>query len=171
MGFMNGSMGVYWGCILMKSRESCMKTVRKTVSVLLVCAIAFAFAGCKKDKKISAEDFRSKMEAESFTVSEGNAPCKTCLEAHHSTESGKTVTIIYYEYSSAENAKSKFDSQKKSFENAGKGDSVIVSTSSDRLRLENDSVLRITVFVDDMIVEAFGSDKDTLKSAMKALGY
>ena len=152
-----------------------MRTIKKTVSVLLICAIVLAFSACKKTKKISAEDFTSKLENELFTISKGGeeASLKTWLVATYTDPESRHLTrVTYFEYISETAAQNAFDSDINYYKRSEKAMKYNeLSFSSHRIKADNGSTYTVEVFVDDMIIEVCGSDKSKVKSVLSLLGY
>lgn len=147
-----------------------MKTVKKLASVVLVGAMALSIAACgsKSVKKISAEDFKSKLEAESYTVVASEEPeegMKTQISAI-----GENVVISYAEYESKDDAKKAFDEFKESAKAAkDAGEIEKLSTSSSRITATQEGAYIEIVYAEDMFIMVMGSGDDAKKDATAAL--
>ena len=150
-----------------------MKTVKKMVAVVLVSAMALSLAACgKKLKKISADDFKSKLEGEGFMVmeSEGEDGVKQEMMAY--SEGG--VVITYSLYEKADEAKKAFDDMKdaaKEAKESGEIDSL--STSSNKLTAKSSDQYIVMINVDDMFIACMSSadSSSDADKALKALGF
>ena len=155
-----------------------MKTVKKIVAAVLVSAMALSLAACggSKVKKISADDFKSKLEKEGYTVMDGDSEeenVKTSLMAY---DADMTVMLTYNEYTSKDAAKEMFDGFKDALEEAKKDGSVKKSSvSSSKITASDDDSYTVMLYAEDMMIVAvsFSGGDDAAKKvddAIKALG-
>ena len=152
-----------------------MKTVKKLVAAVLVTAMALSLAACggSKVKKISADDFKSKLEKEGYTVmeTEGDEGVKTAMMAYNSDMS---VMLTYSLFESKDDAKKNFDNFKDGAEEAKKsGEIEKLSTSSSKITADGgESGYVVVAYAEDMIIMAtsLSGDADAVKSVCKTLG-
>ncbi len=152
-----------------------MRTRNRVVAVVLAGIPALASAACSGGKKkISAEEFREKMEDKSYVVTEAaaNGAVKVSYTAYPN-EHAKWLTVTYSEFESADDAKMSYTTSRHSFEKAkSTGDYTNVMTGSNKFTAEKGTEMTvITVLVEDVVIMAYGSDKTMVQDAIEALGY
>ena len=153
-----------------------MKTVKKLVSVVLIGAMALSMAACgsKGAKKVSPADFKSKLEAESYTVIEADEENREEGAKTQYSAIGSSVMMSYAEYESKDAAKKIFDTAKdsaKAAKDAGEIDKL--STSSSRICATSEDSYIEFVYADDMVIMAMGGGenaKSDVAAALKILG-
>ncbi|MBO7564575.1 MAG: hypothetical protein J6T40_07000 [Clostridiales bacterium] len=153
-----------------------MKTVKKLVSVVLIGAMALSMAACggKGAKKVAPADFKSKLEAEGYTVVEATDENREEGVKTQFSAIGTSVMISYSEYENKDDAKEFFDMTKDSAKKA-KDDGEIdkLSTSSSRICATSEDSYIEFVYADDMIIMAMGggeNGKSDVADALKILG-
>ena len=152
-----------------------MKTVKKLVAVVLVGAMALSLAACgSKAKKISADDFKSKLEKEGFTVMDTGASDEGVKSSMMAYNEDMSVIVNYNIFESKDDAKKYFDDMKSSAEEAKKDGSIEkLSTSSSKITADGgDSGYIVVVYAEDMIIMAtsMSGNSDGVKDCIKTLG-
>lgn len=144
------------------------------MAAVLITAMVLSLAACgSKVKKMTAEEFTSKLEKENFTVKEtkGSEDVKTSIVAYNSDMS---VMLTYSLFASTEAAKKNFDYFKETAEAAKKEGTIEkLSTSSSKITADGGEDGYIVVaYAEDMVimVTALTTNSDAAKDACKVLG-
>ena len=153
-----------------------MKTVMKKVAaIVLVSATVLSLAACsKKAKKLTAAEFKTKMEAEGYSVSE--AVEEDGASAVLATNEAGTVSIGHMTFADKDTAQKYFDSLKSIYDLAKGQEGMKISTSSTKLTVESDENYGVMILAEDTMISASAQPAtdeniDACKSALKALGY
>ncbi|MBO4687655.1 MAG: hypothetical protein J5636_04010 [Clostridiales bacterium] len=147
-------------------------TLKKIAAIVLVSASVLALAACSKSyKKISSDDFKTKLEKEGYTTmaSEGEDGAKETVLAY-----SEEAMVTYNLYDSKDAAKEMFDNLKETAKKAkDEGEIEKLSTSSNKITAKDDSQYMVCVYVEDTVIVgmAAADDSSKLDSAFKALGY
>ena len=153
-----------------------MSRLKKMVSVVLVGVMALSMAACggSKAKKISAEDFKSKLEEKGYTVMETEPTEEGVKSAVMAYNSDMSVIVNHNIFGSKDDAKKFFEDMKSSAEEAKKAGSIDkLSTSSSKITADGgDEGYVVVVYAEDMIIMAtsMSGDADAVKECIKTLG-
>lgn len=153
-----------------------MKIVKRIVAAVVVSALALSLAACggSKAKKISAEDFQTKLEKENYTVMETPSSDEQITKTLVGYNEDMSVMVTYSLYGNKDDAKKAFDDFKEGAEEAKKsGEIEKLSTSSSKITATSEGQCVIVVYAEDMIVMSTslsGDNEDGAKAAIKALG-
>ena len=150
-----------------------MKTVKKMAAIVLVGAMVFSIAACKKGSKgVSADDFKKACEEVSLTVTEGEAEdgLKKSLNAKNDDDS---IDVSYMVATSEDEAKDGFKYFTESTDTM-KEMGADVKTSDNKIEVTMSSLMYMyAVRNGDTIitVSAAGEDQiSTAKDLIKKLG-
>ncbi len=152
-----------------------MKAVKKWGVMLMIFAMFLSIAACsKKPKKITAEEFRTKLEAASYDVSgDENAPTNSdnLNSILVGTDKDMNVAIIYYSYLNKADAKKEFDSRKSDLQAAKEAGIVTNLNISDyKIVSEQNTSYAVVIRADEVLIMAGGSDSTAVNDALKILG-
>ena len=153
--------------------------MKKIAAIVLVGATVLSLAACSKKsaKKISSADFKSKLEAEGYSIMENeDVADEDIKESVGAYSEDMSVMLTYSLYKEKDTAKKMFDTMKSLAELGKSQEGVKVSTSSSKVSIQEDESYSVFIIAEDMIITATaqpGSD-DKVKeadSALKALGF
>ena len=152
-----------------------MKTVKKLVAVVLVSAMALSLAACgKKMKKISSDDFKSKLEKEGFALMENPESEDGIKESVMAYNEDMSVMLTFSTYEKADEAKDTFNTMKDEAKKAkDNGEIDSLSTSSNKISAKSEDAYIVVINVDEMFIYAVGEGENSGKvdDALKALGF
>lgn len=155
-----------------------MKTTMKRIAaIVLVSVTALSIAACgKKNKSISAEDFKSKLEKEGYTVTDYGEDEEvtaklTAVNKDHS------VSIVYGKFANKDDAETNFQAQKdaiNSVKSEAKEQGFDIAISSSEVIMSDAEHYSATILAGDtlVVITAEGSEDAvaSAKDAKKALG-
>lgn len=161
-----------------EEKSSMKTTMKKFASIILVGATVLSLAACsKKTKKLTADEFKSKMEAEGYVVTDAEADEESGATVISAGSEDDTVGFSLAQFADKDSAKEYFE-QIKTFADLAKqlDSNADVSKSSSKITVQNSEKYTVMILADDTIVTAMAepaSDEkvDKVKSGLKALGY
>ncbi|MBO4473672.1 MAG: hypothetical protein J5750_02035 [Clostridiales bacterium] len=153
-----------------------MRWFKRLLAVVLVISVVFSVTACSDSvKKISAEEFKLKLQEHSFVVIEADTKTEGILSSYiaYPDENQKSVTVTYSVFENEEDARMSFNTTKHSFEKAKKsGDYTELIIGDHKFTAKKGSeYVVITVYCDDMIIKAAGTNEEKVTDAMRILGY
>ena len=150
-------------------------TLKKLAAIVLVSATMLSLAACSKGtsvKKITKDDFVSKIEKEGYQTMDGNLEeDMTVSIVSHSED--LSVLVTYKGFASNDSAKAYFDSLKEVAEGGKKSGLVKkLSTSSSKIEATDDDSYTVFLYAEDMIIVAMSdADKSSdVDSILKTIG-
>ncbi|MBR2751216.1 MAG: hypothetical protein IKM88_15560 [Lachnospiraceae bacterium] len=151
-----------------------MKTAQKLVAMLMVFAMVLSIAACKKKtKKISAEEFRTKLEAASYDVYGDEVPPSDNVNSFLIAVNKNILyfMISHLTYLSKADAKKSFDDMKNTMQ-VGKEEGKItnLTISDNKIVAEESTSYTVLILADEVLIMASGSDSTAVNDALKILG-
>lgn len=151
-------------------------TLKKLAAIVLVSATVLSLAACSKGgsaKKISKDDFVTKIEKEGFSTMDAGINEEEGTKENVIAFSEEGIMVTYQVYNSKDDAKKNFDELKSGAEEAKESGQIDkLSTSSSKITASSSDEYMVVVYVDDMMVVGAGTPDSSSKvdSALKAIG-
>ena len=154
------------------------KVLKLLVSISLSLILVLTLTGCKKTA-LSPDDFKKKMESKEFEVIDtmDQMPEESIVTQSYLALAPKSVyKIEYYKFSSEENAKNFYSTNKKIFEaSAGSvsGEAEVNLKNHSKYSLTSNKRFMVVSRIDDtaVYIDADKEYKDTIKKILKDIGY
>ena len=153
-------------------------TMKKIAAIVLVGATVLSLAACsKKAKALTADEFKSKMEAEGYTVTDASTDAESGASIISAGNEDGSVGFALAQFADKDAAKEYFE-QVKAFADLAKSfdASADVSTSSSKVTVKSSDSYSVMILAGNTMVTATAepaSDEniDAAKKGLKALGY
>jgi len=154
------------------------KIIAAIVSVLLICSV-FCMTGCGEKTSITAETFKTTMDASGYTVQDATsqfADYPQITQVYIALGENGAYQIEFYEFDSVESARMMFNGNKSNFE-ATIIDNYSKSSSSlanyDRYVLTANEQFKVLSRIDNTLIyiNVPVEYKDAVKTVLEQIGY
>ncbi len=138
-----------------------MRIAKRVSAVVLAGVMVFSLAGCKKSKKISADDFQKAAEKIGLT-------CDREGDAISASNDDDTITASFTMAESTDDAKEVFDFFKENYvgdEDAIKDEGIDVKSSSNKFEASDDSHYMLIARNDKALVFVMAEGEDQASQA------
>jgi len=160
------------GCEIMK------KIVSLILAVITLCSV-FCLAGCGEKTSITAEEFKTMMEAEGYTVVDATsqfAEYDHIVKVYLALSADQSHQIEFYETTSKETAQGMYNNNKATFEQSATGNyaqSNVSIANYGKYQLTVSGTYKVVSYINNTMIyiNASSDCKDAIGAMLDKLGY
>ena len=151
----------------------------KFISVAICFSFIFLLTGCGNKTALTSEDFKSKMEGNSFVVQDATSQMASydyITQVYLAIDDSYKYQIEFYELSDADYASSFYNNNKSIFEESKSSSAVETSVSSgnnSKYTLVTNGKYKVVSRIDNTVIYVNADEdyKTEIKDLLKELGY